>query len=264
MKITFIGCGNMAGAIINGLLVSGKAAACDITASAPSETTRERAEETWGIYTTADNVSAAGDGDIVVLAVKPQMLNAVADEIKGALTKEQLIISIVAGRSLTYLADLFGDDKRIIRVMPNTPAKVGEGMSVWTAGDHVTDDDKAAAAMILAAIGKAVEVPERIFDAAGVVSGCSPAYVYMFIEALADAGVAEGVPRQMAYELAAQTVLGSARMVLESTCHPGELKDQVTSPGGSTIEGVQALEDGAFRGTVMTAIRAACDKTRRM
>ena len=254
----------MAGAIIDGLLKSGRAAAGDITASAPSEATRRRAEETWGIMTTPDNASAAGDGDVVVLAVKPQMMDAVIDEIRDVLTPSHLIISIAAGRSMAYLREKLGEDKAIVRVMPNTPAMVGEGMSVWTAGERVTDEEKAVTENILTAFGLAEEVPEKIFDAAGIVSGCTPAYVYMFIEALADAGTAEGVPRKLAYRLASQALLGSARMVLESGRHPGELKDQVTSPGGSTIEGVEALEDGAFRGTVMSAIRAAAEKTRRL
>ena len=262
MKITFIGCGNMAKAIIGGLIKGKIAAPSDITATARTEESLKKAEELFGICTRKNNAEAVEKADVVILAVKPQMMADVLEEIKDNLTKDQLIISIAAGRAITFFEEILGTDKKIVRVMPNTPAMVSEGMSAWCGNGHVLNEDKEIVKKIFSSFGIEEEVPEKLIDSACCVSGCGPAYVYMFIEALSDAAVAEGMPRKQAYRFASQTVLGSAKMVLETGKHPGELKDMVTSPGGSTIAGVQKLEEKAFRGTVIEAIRSASEKSR--
>lgn len=264
MKISFIGCGNMAKAMIGGMLSSGLCDKTDITASAKSATSREDTAKNMGIKMVADNKEAAACSEVVILAVKPQMLDGVMEEIKDSLGSDQLILSVVAGRSVDYIAGFIGQDKHIVRVMPNTPAMVGAGMTTYALGANVTEDEAKCAEQILISFGKAVLLPEHLIDSASAVAGCAPAYVYMFIEAMADAGVAEGLPRKVSYELAAQTLLGSAKMVLETGKHPGELKDAVTSPGGSTIEGVAVLEECGFRGVVIDALRAAANKARNM
>lgn len=264
MKITFIGCGNMASAVIGGLIKGKVFLPEDITATALTEETRQRAQRTFGIKTEADNYEAVKTAEVVVLGVKPQVLLPVLEEIRPALTAKQLIISLAAGRSLKVLTQGLGEDKKIVRVMPNTPALVGEGMAAWSGNSHVDAEDKKLVRAILKACGREEEVPEKLIDSACCVSGCGPAYVYMFIEALSDAAVAEGMPRSQAYRFAAQTLLGSAKLVLETGRHPGELKDMVTSPGGSTIAGLKKLEEEGFRGTVMDAISAASERSRCM
>ena len=264
MKIAFIGSGNMGKAIMGGIIKSGLCKPDEITAADAFPAALEAVRDLYGVNTQSDNGLAVKGADVVILAVKPQVIGGVLKGIKDALTPDQLILSIAAGKTLAFLAEGLGSDKKIIRCMPNTPALAGEGMTEFAPGPNVTDEDKAAAAAILNAFGKCVELPEHLIDAAGAVAGCGPAYFYMMIEAMADGAVAEGVPRATAYELAAQTMLGSAKLVLESGRHPGELKDQVTSPAGSTIEGVAELEDSGFRGAVMRAIRAAAARNREL
>ncbi|MCI1722227.1 MAG: pyrroline-5-carboxylate reductase [Lachnospiraceae bacterium] len=264
MKIAFIGCGNMASAIIGGLLKKKTCGAKDITATAKTQKSLERAEENFGIRTISDNQKACEGADIVVLAVKPQMFGEVLPEIAGSLTEKQIILSIAAGRTLDTLEGFLGSDKKIVRAMPNTPAMVGEGITGFCVNSHVKAADKKTVLSILNSFGEAEEVPEKLMDVVGSVSGCSPAFVYLFIEAMADAAVADGMPRKMALHFASQAVLGSAKMVLATGQHPGELKDAVCSPGGSTIEGVQVLEEDGFAGTVMDALRACTEKSRKM
>ncbi len=260
MKITFIGCGNMASAIIGGLLKNGAAQKEEITAADPFEASREKAREAFGIKVSADNIDAVKDADVVVLAVKPQALDSATEGLGSVITDKQLVISIVAGQSLKRLEDLLGENKKIVRVMPNTPALVGEGISGWCVNKNTAAEDKEAVKTILSAIGEGEEVPEHLMGVVTSLSGSSPAYIYMLIEAMADAAVLDGMPRQMAYHFASQTVLGSAKMVLETGKHPGELKDMVTSPAGTTIEGVRTLEENGFRGTVIKAIHASTEK----
>ena len=173
-------------------------------------------------------------------------------------------MSIAAGKNMEFLTAGLGEDKKIIRVMPNTPALVGAGITGFTANGNVTAEDKEKALKILSSFGEAEEVPEKLMDVVTSVGGSAPAFVYMFIEALADGAVLDGMPRDKAYHFAAQCVLGSAKMVLESGKHPGELKDMVCSPGGTTIEGVRALEDAGFRGIVMEAVHAATEKSKEL
>ena len=256
MKVSFIGCGNMAGAMIGGLLRSGRAAAEDICASAPSDEARARARNSFGIRTFEDNAECVKGADVVILAVKPYVFRGVAGELRGAVQPGQLLVSIAAGITLDQMEEMFGSSAKLVRVMPNTPALVGEGISGWCANEQVTDTDRVILDEILTSFGEAEEVPESLMGVVTSVSGSSPAYVFMFIEAMADAAVLDGMPRKKAYHFAAQTVLGAAKMVLETGKHPGELKDMVTSPAGTTIEGVAALERGGFRGTVIDAVHA--------
>ncbi len=262
MTIGFIGLGNMAKAIIGGVLQKGLVAPNEIIGSAQTESTRQKVAEEYGIQVRNSNAAVAKEADIIVLAVKPQFLKVVIADIMDSVDEDKLIVSIAAGKTISWLADEFEKPLKIIRVMPNTPALVGEGCSAVCRNDRVNDDDLNFVIELLESFGKAYTVPESLMDVVVGVSGSSPAYVFMFIEAMADAAVAGGMPRKQAYEFAAQSVLGSARMVLETGKHPGELKDMVCSPAGTTIEAVRALEEGGFRGIVMDAVSACIDKSR--
>lgn len=264
MKIGFIGSGNMAQAIIGGLIDGQVARPDDILASAPSEGTRQKVAEQFGIRTTPDNVQVVRESDVVLLAVKPGMLGFVIREVKDAADLNTLFVSIAAGRTLKWIREMFARPVRLVRVMPNTPALVGEGMSAICPNERATDEDIQTVLRIFGACGKAQVMTEGHLDICGAVAGASPAYVFMFIEALADAAVAEGMQRARAYQIASQAVLGSAKMVLETGKHPGELKDMVCSPAGTTIEGLQVLEEDGMRAAVMRAIRAVMAKTRAM
>ncbi|MDD7402383.1 MAG: pyrroline-5-carboxylate reductase [Butyribacter sp.] len=263
MQLGFIGAGNMAQAMIGGVLESGLIGADNIIASAATKATTERVKEQFHIHTTLDNREVA-QADIIVLAVKPVYCEQVLEEIKSEVSDKQIVISIAAGKSMSWLEDMLGVDKKIVRTMPNTPALVGEGITAVCPNRNITEDDLKKVCDILESFGKAEVISESMMDAVIAVSGSSPAYVFMFIEAMADAAVAEGMPRAQAYRFAAQSVLGSARMVLETQKHPGELKDMVCSPAGTTIEAVRALEETGFRGSVMTAMKACADKSRNM
>jgi pyrroline-5-carboxylate reductase len=201
---------------------------------------------------------------VLVLAVKPDQVVSVLAEIRGAFTNEHLLVSIAAGVPLAKLEAGLGAAARVIRVMPNTPALVGASASAFALGKSCAATDAELAQKLLSAVGVAFQVKESLLDAVTGLSGSGPAYVYQFIEALSDGGVAAGLPRDIATKLAAQTVLGAAKMVLETGQHPGALKDQVTSPGGTTIEGIHELEKGKLRGTVMSAVRAATEKSKKL
>lgn len=255
----FIGCGVMANAMIGGIIKAGLFKPEEILGSDPSELCRERTECNNGIKVTDSNKEIVEKCDTIFIAVKPQYYSEVISEIKETVSG-QLIISIGAGRTLEYLADQFGKPVKIVRVMPNTPAQVGEAMSAACPNENVSDEETARALEILRAFGKAEVVPEKLFDIVTGVSGSGPAYVFMFIEAMADAAVNGGMQRAQAYTFAAQTLLGSAKMLLETGKHPGELKDMVTSPAGTTIAGVRALEEGGLRTTVFEGVMAATDK----
>lgn len=263
MKIGFIGLGNMAKAIIGGMLKQNLVRPEDIIGSARTKATLEAAEKEFGIITAGDNQRVAEEADVLVLAVKPVFFPEVIGEIKGAVTEDKLIISIAAGKTMEWLRGEFGRPVKLIRCMPNTPALVGEGCTA-VCGDPAAEQDMELCMRLMGSFGKAIAIDERLMDAAGAVGGSAPAYVFMFIEALADGGVAAGMPRKQAYEFAAQAVLGSARMVLESGLHPGELKDMVCSPGGTTIEGVRVLEEWGMRSSVIEAISACVEKSKKL
>jgi len=256
----FIGAGQMATAMIRGMIRSGAATPGLITASDPAETTRAALTAT-GVAVTDSNDEVIGRSDVVVLAVKPQVLPGVLADVRAAIGPQHLIVSIAAGVSLATLRTRLGDDRRLVRVMPNTPSMVGEGASAYCLGPSATAGDEAAVRACLTSIGRAYRVPEDLMDAVTGLSGSGPAFVYLVIEALADGGVNVGLPRDTATALAAQTVLGAAKMVLETGDHPGLLKDRVTSPGGTTIAGIHALERGGLRASLMDAVQAAARRS---
>lgn len=265
MKIGFIGLGNMATAMIGGMLAKRLVEAGDIIGSARTAETVERVKEKYKITAVLDNVQVAKEADILFLAVKPVFFPEVIEEIKDVVRGETIIVSIAAGRDLAYLRETFGrPGLKLIRCMPNTPALVLEGCTGVCPGQRVTAEDIDKVMELLNSFGRACLVPERLMDVVVSVSGSSPAYVFLFIEAMADAAVAGGMPRQQAYEFAAQSVLGSAKMVLETGLHPGQLKDMVCSPGGTTIQAVKVLEERGFRGAVMNAMEACMEKSRDM
>lgn len=260
-KIGFIGCGNMAKAIIKGILGAGLAAPQDIYTSNAREASAQAAAQELGVNAGCDNVAVARTADIVFLAVKPQKYADVIAQIASA-ASGKIIVTIAPGKTLAWLEEQFGAPVKIVRTMPNTPALVGAGITSYCTNEHVGAEELAQVEALLDSFGTKVQLPESLIDAASAVGGSGPAFVYAFIEALADGGVAEGLPRAQALQVAAQTVLGSAQMVLETGEHPGELKDAVCSPGGSTIKGMEALEKGAFRGTVIDAVRTTAAAAR--
>lgn len=263
MKLGFIGTGNMAGAIMGGIIQKGIFRPEQIIGADISEAGRQKAKETYGIEVTEDNRKAAA-AEVLILSVKPQFYADAIAEIRDCIRDDQLVITIAPGKTLSWLEEQLGKRVKIVRTMPNTPALVGEGMTAACVNQYVTEEEKAYALKILNAFGKVELVPEHLIDAVVAVSGSAPAYVFMFIEAMADAAVAEGMPRAQAYEFAAQAVYGSAKMVLETGKHPGELKDMVCSPAGTTIEAVRVLEERGFRSAVMEAMRACADVSRRL
>ncbi len=260
-KIGFIGMGNMAGAIMKGSLKT--FAPEEITFFDASAAQAEKVTAETGVQHVASNTELVGQVKYIVLAVKPQVLPAVMKEIRGLVTKEQVVITIAAGFGIADIQEGLGEDIRVVRVMPNTPALVGEGMAgVAYDAALFNDEEKAMVETLFTSIGKMEIVNENLMDVVASASGCSPAYVYMFIEALADGCVKNGLPRAMAYKMVSQAVLGSAKMVLETGMHPGALKDMVCSPGGTTIEGLAALEENGFRGAIIKACDANFQKNK--
>lgn len=264
MKLGFIGTGNMAGAIMGGIIRQGLIKADEIIGADVSEAGRERVKETYGIHVTADNQEVMRSADKVVLSVKPQYYASVIAELKDLVREGQVIITIAPGKTLGWLEEQFGKQVKIVRTMPNTPAMVGEGMTAVCANEYVTEEELDEVLRILGTFGKTEIVSEHLMDVVVSTSGSSPAYVYMMIEAMADAAVADGMARPQAYKFAAQAVLGSAKMVLETGRHPGELKDMVCSPGGTTIEAVRVLEAKGFRSAVIEAMKACAEVSRKM
>lgn len=262
MKIGFIGLGNMATAMIGGMVKKEIVRPEDIIASARTQESVRRAEEMFGIVGAEDNVQAAKQADILFLAVKPQMYEDVITQIRDAVREHTVVVSIAPGKTISWMRELFAGEVRLVRCMPNTPALVGEGCTGFCAAQNVTEDEIKQVQRLLESFGKAYAVPEHLMDTVVGVSGSSPAYVFLFIEAMADAAVMDGMPRTQAYEFAAQAVLGSAKMVLETGMHPGVLKDMVCSPGGTTIEAVRVLEEKGLRSAVIEAQKACVDKAR--
>lgn len=264
MKLGFIGCGNMATAIIKGILNNGIAAKDEIIGADVSEESLNKVQKDLDIAVTTDNKEVAKQAEVLFLSVKPQFYESVIAEIRGLIKDTQLIITIAPGKTLEWLENQFGRPVKLVRTMPNTPALVGEGITAACHNGKVTGDDLEKVVNILKSFGKCEVVPEHLMDVVVSVSGSSPAYVFMFIEAMADAAVADGMPRAQAYQFAAQAVLGSAKMVLETGKHPGELKDMVCSPGGTTIEAVRVLEEKGMRSAVIEAMKACTRKAKGM
>ncbi len=260
MKIAFIGAGIMAEAIISGVIDKGSARPEDITASDIAQKRLDHLSEKYGIQGISSNQEAVKDKDVVVLSVKPQIIAHVADDLRGRIQHEQMVLSIMAGIQISRI-DMLLTHKSIVRVMPNTPAQIGAGMSVWTATDSIRQPQKDMAQTILAALGKEIYVAEeKYIDMATAVSGSGPAYIFMIIQSLIDAGVHIGLTRDVAAELVMQTVLGSAKFAVESGKHPAELRDMVTSPGGTTAEGLLRLEEGGLRAILTHAVIAGYEK----
>ncbi|WP_027965347.1 pyrroline-5-carboxylate reductase [Halalkalibacillus halophilus] len=253
-KIGFVGCGKMAQAIINGMTNYGGIDSERIIASAVRDETIDQVQENFHIEIGSDNKKVAQESDILFLAVKPYLYPRIIDEIRKEVSKSTIIVTIAVGVKLKDIELAFGKETKIIRSMPNTPSLVGEGMTVFSPNDHVSEAEIAEVHELFNGYGQVEQVEEKLMDAIPAVSGSSPAYAYIFIEALADGAVKQGIPRETAYKLASQAVLGAAKMVLESGKHPGELKDQVCTPGGSTIKAVDALEQNGFRGAVIQAM----------
>jgi len=264
MKIGFIGGGNMGEAMLAAVLDKGLAAPQDIRVSDISETRRRYLEEKYGVAAVSDNLLAAGNVEVVVLAVKPQNLAQVMADMRGQIKDSQLVLSIIAGAGISTLQPGL-DHRSIVRVMPNTPARIGEGVSVWTATPEVTGAQKKRAGAILGAMGKEIYVDdEGYLDMATAISGSGPAYIFLVIEVLVEAAVGIGLPRDMAMELVVETILGSVHFMQESGKTPAELRRMVTSPGGTTAEALLKLEEGGFSDLLIQAVSAAYDRAREL
>jgi pyrroline-5-carboxylate reductase len=262
--IGFLGTGNMAEALIKGILAAELVEPKQIHGSDPRRARAEELAKNFGIHTTTHNEDVVRHAEIVVLSVKPQILPAVCREIAPHLKPHALVISIAAGMPIAAIERLLPPSTRVVRTMPNTPALVGAGATAIAAGGHATEDDLKIAQHLFDAVGKSVLLDEEQLDAVTGLSGSGPAYVFLIIEALSDAGVKMGLSRYNAQALAAQTVLGSAKLLLETNEHPGRLKDMVTSPGGTAIAGLHTLEAGGLRTTLINAVEAATRRSREL
>ena len=262
MKIGFIGCGNMATAMMSGMIANGIVDAKDIIGADVFAPSREKVQVALGIEITESNKEVVKQADVVVLSVKPQFYVDVIAEIKDDVKENQIVITIAPGKTLAWLEEQFGKAVKIVRTMPNTPAMVQEGMTAACPNSYITANEMDDVCNLLRGFGAVEVIPEKLMDAVVAISGSSPAYVFMMIEAMADAAVAEGMPRAQAYTFAAKAVMGSAKMVLETGKHPGDLKDMVCSPGGTTIEAVKVLEATGFRSSLMEAMEVCAEKSR--
>lgn len=260
-RIAFIGAGNMTEALVHGLLKGGLAGVEQLYAT---DTNPERCaliRDRYGIRTGAANRDAAAWGEVVVLSVEPQVLDGVLDDLAPVVGSGTLVVSVAAGYPIARVVGRLKAARRVVRAMPNTPSSVLAGVTAFAPGAEATDGDLATVLAMFRSVGAVVQVEERLLDAVTGLSGSGPAYVYVAIEALADGGVKQGLPRSVAQTLAAQTLLGAARMVLETGEHPGRLKDRVTSPGGTTMAGLHELERGRLRATLISAVEAATKRS---
>jgi pyrroline-5-carboxylate reductase len=263
-KLAFIGAGNMAEAIIRGLLRAGTCEPDQLLATARRKERLEQLQTGYGIRTLHDNLAAVREADIVLLCVKPQVMDSVLTQLAPALDATKLVISVAAGVPIAAMERRLGAGARIVRTMPNTPSLVGSGACAIAAGAHATEADLEIATGIFNSVGITTVVEESLLDAVTGLSGSGPAYIFLIIEALSDAGVKVGLPRYTALKLAAQTVLGSAKLLLETGEHPGTLKDQVTSPGGTAIAGLHTLEEGGLRTTLINAVETATRRAKEL
>ncbi len=263
-KIAFLGAGNMAEALIKGLLRAKTSRADDLLATVRRPERGADLASRYGVSIGTDNVAAATEADVVVLSVKPQAMAKLLSVVAPTIDHRKLVVSVAAGVPIAALERKLGAGARIVRAMPNTPALVGAGACALSGGEHATPADLELASALFAAVGTTTVVDEALLDAVTGLSGSGPAYIFLIIEALSDAGVKVGLPRYTALSLAAQTVLGSAKLLIETGTHPGSLKDQVTSPGGTAIAGLHTLEAGGLRTTLMNAVEAATRRAKEL
>jgi len=263
-KVAVIGGGKMGGVIAGGIVSRKLAPAGNLTVADKVKECLQGLKEAYGVRVTNDNKKAAKSADVVILAVKPQDMGSVLQELSPAIDDKKLVVSIAAGIPTGFIEGHLREGARVIRVMPNTPALIGEGAAALTRGKNAMDLDLDMACLIFGALGITVVVKEELMDAVTGLSGSGPAYGFVIIEALTDAGVRMGLSRDVALKLSAQTMLGAARLCLQGDKHPAELKDMVTSPGGTTIAGLKALEEGRIRATLMAAVEAAALRSREL
>jgi pyrroline-5-carboxylate reductase len=263
-KIGFIGAGNMGEALVKGLLSAGMFSPGSVLISDSNSKRAGELVKAYRVRRAADNADLVLKADVIFFAVKPAQVNRVLKEVGAHLDRSKLLISVAAGVSLFQIESRLKSPVRLVRAMPNTPALVGEGATAVCYGHTVRAADRKLVKRVFGAVGRAVELEESLMDAVTGLSGSGPAYVFSLIQGMADGGVREGLPRETALELAAQTVLGSARMVLETGKHPLQLRDQVASPGGTTIQGIGVLQETGFEGMVMEAVRAATERSRQL
>lgn len=262
--IGFIGCGSMAQAMIGGMLSSEIVGSHQVLASASTEETLQEVQSKFDIQTNMNNRVVASDSDILFIAVKPYKYEAVIHEVSQSVKDDTIVITIAPGVSFEDMEKAFERELKVVQAMPNTPSLVGEGMSAICPNKKVEDEELESIVRLFKSFGEVEVITEAQMDAIPSISGSSPAYVYMMIEAMADGGVRQGLSREQSYRLASQAVLGAAKMVLDSGLHPGELKDQVCSPGGSTIAAVSQLEKEGFRGTVMSGMERCTERVKGM
>ena len=263
MQLGFIGCGKMATALIEGVVASGIFSKNDIIISDRYPAAVEAVASKCGVRRAVNNTGVVTEADVIIVCVKPADAADALDELKRA-SVDKLVISIMAGVPIAKLQELSGERARIIRVMPNTPALVHKGASAYALGKGTTEDDAAIVEKIFAAVGTIASVKEPLLDAVTGLSGSGPAYIYLVIEALSDAGVLMGLPRDLSLQLAAQTVVGAAEMVMQTGLHPAQLKEQVTSPGGTTIAGIAAMEHAGVRAALLSAVSAATARSKEL
>lgn len=263
-NIGFIGCGNIANAMIVGLVKSGTIPSESIMVSNRSPEKLENVKEQYGVFTTLNNKEVAKFANVLVLSVKTNKYYKVIDEIKDSIGEDTIIVSLAAGRSIESIEKSFARKIKLVRTMPNIPAIVGEAMSALCHNDLVTEEEFELVLDIFRSFGEVEVVDEELMDVVTAISGSSPALVYLFIESLADGAVLKGFPRSKAYKMVSQAVLGAAKIVLETGKHPGQLKDEVCSAGGTTIEAIYALERKGFRGHVIEAIEMGTEKSKRL
>ncbi|CAH0193049.1 Pyrroline-5-carboxylate reductase [Peribacillus sp. Bi96] len=261
-KIGFIGCGKMGEAMLEGMLLAEVISPDGIMVSTASMETKTKITTKYKVKGSLDNKEVAGFADFLFLGIQPGMHKQVLEEVKEYVKEDTVIITMAAGITLSQVENNIGKKVKVVRTMPNTPSLVGEGMTAISLNDEITDADLAGVKALLNSFGKTEILQEDLMDAVPAISGSSPAYVYMFIEALADGGVRDGIPRKQAYRMAAQAVMGAAKMVLETERHPAALKDDVCTPGGSTISAVASLEESQLRSSILQAMKACTDKTK--
>ena len=260
--IGFIGCGKMGRAILEGMLKAKVVQRENVKVSTSNAKTLKVVEQQFNIKGSLHNEEIAEFADFLFLAVQPDNYSQILAEIKNILNEDVIIISMAAGVTIEQIEKTLNSKVKVVRTMPNTPAQVGEGMTAISINDTVTETDLKKVYELLNSFGKTELIEETFMDSVPAISGSSPAYAYLFIEALADGGVRDGIPREQAYRMAAQAVLGAAKMVLETNKHPGSLKDDVCTPGGSTIQAVASLEESGFRASILKAMKACTNKTK--